>query len=140
MSWHLFLLASVLFVYLFVVVVLALFSLISVFHTWCLLVLFIYRKLQCDTFWCFLVDVLQSQIKLSYLYSGLSVVYLSGKHTSNGHQFGKYTQDDVDALRALAEDPGVVDLFLTYPFFPSFIIFVVCWLLGGWAVLICTLR
>lgn len=88
----------------------------------------------------FLVDVLQSQIKLSYLYSGLSVVYLSGKHTSNGQQFGKYTQDDVDALRALAEDPGVVDLFLTYPFFPCFIIFVVCWLLGGWAVLICTLR
>jgi hypothetical protein len=46
---------------------------------------------------------------------GLSVAYLSGRHSSDGQQFGMYTQDDVDALRAIAEEPGVVDLFLTYP-------------------------
>lgn len=46
---------------------------------------------------------------------GLSVVYLSGRQSSNGQHFGTYSQDDVDALRALAEEPGVVDLFLTYP-------------------------
>ncbi|XP_043707197.1 zinc finger CCCH domain-containing protein 64 [Telopea speciosissima] len=44
---------------------------------------------------------------------GLSVVYLSGKQSSVGQPFGTYSQDDVDALRALAEEPGVVDLFLT---------------------------
>lgn len=44
---------------------------------------------------------------------GLSVVYLSGRQSSNGQHFGTYSQDDVDALRALAEEPGVVDLFLT---------------------------
>ncbi|XP_031261073.1 zinc finger CCCH domain-containing protein 64 [Pistacia vera] len=44
---------------------------------------------------------------------GLSVVYLSGRQSSNGQQFGTYNQDDVDALRALAEEPGIVDLFLT---------------------------
>ncbi|XP_059432587.1 zinc finger CCCH domain-containing protein 64 [Corylus avellana] len=44
---------------------------------------------------------------------GLSVAYLSGRHSSDGQQFGMYTQDDVDALRAIAEEPGVVDLFLT---------------------------
>ncbi|KAL1217423.1 Zinc finger CCCH domain-containing protein 64 [Cardamine amara subsp. amara] len=47
---------------------------------------------------------------------GLSVVYLSGRQSSET-QFGKYSQDDVDALRALAEESGVVDLFLSYPFF-----------------------
>jgi hypothetical protein len=46
---------------------------------------------------------------------GLSVAYLSGRQSSES-QFGKYSQDDVDALRALAEEPGGVDLFLTYPF------------------------
>ncbi|KAH9613031.1 hypothetical protein KSS87_006795 [Heliosperma pusillum] len=44
---------------------------------------------------------------------GLSVAYLSGRQLPSGHQFGKYTQDDVDALRALAEEPGTADLFLT---------------------------
>ncbi|KAK4602637.1 hypothetical protein RGQ29_011595 [Quercus rubra] len=44
---------------------------------------------------------------------GLSVAYLSGRHFSDGQQFGTYTQDDVDALRAIAEDPGIFDLFLT---------------------------
>ncbi|CAH2069692.1 unnamed protein product [Thlaspi arvense] len=37
---------------------------------------------------------------------GLSVVYLSGRQSSDS-QFGKYSQDDVDALRALAEESGV---------------------------------
>lgn len=46
----------------------------------------------------------------------MSVVYLSGRQSSES-QFGKYSQDDVDALRALAEESGVVDLFLSYPFF-----------------------
>lgn len=44
-------------------------------------------------------------------------MYLSGRRSSDAQQFGTYSQDDVDALRAIAEDPGVVDLFLTYPFF-----------------------
>jgi hypothetical protein len=43
------------------------------------------------------------------------VVYLSGRKGLGGP--GCYSQDDVDALRALAEEPGIVDLFLTYPFF-----------------------
>ncbi|CAJ2649880.1 unnamed protein product [Trifolium pratense] len=44
---------------------------------------------------------------------GLSVTYLSGRKSSNVQQFGTYSEDDVDALRAIAEEPGVVDLFLT---------------------------
>ncbi|XP_021715122.1 zinc finger CCCH domain-containing protein 64-like isoform X1 [Chenopodium quinoa] len=44
---------------------------------------------------------------------GLSVAYLSGRQSPSGQQFGTYSQDDVDALRALAEEPGIVDLFLT---------------------------
>ncbi|GMY36305.1 zinc finger CCCH domain-containing protein 64 [Fagus crenata] len=44
---------------------------------------------------------------------GLSVAYLSGRHQSNGQQFGTYTQDDVDALRAIAEEPGIVDFGVT---------------------------
>lgn len=44
------------------------------------------------------------------------MAYLSGRHSSDGQQFGTYSQDDVDALRAIAEEPGVVDIFLTYPF------------------------
>ncbi|VFQ83024.1 unnamed protein product [Cuscuta campestris] len=47
---------------------------------------------------------------------GLSVTYLSGKKSETGSQVGTYSQDDVDALRALAEEPRVVDIFLTYPF------------------------
>lgn len=43
------------------------------------------------------------------------MAYLSGKHLSDGQQFGTFTQDDVDVLRATAEEPGIVDLFLTYP-------------------------
>nr|KYP57547.1 Zinc finger CCCH domain-containing protein 64 [Cajanus cajan] len=46
---------------------------------------------------------------------GLSVAYLSGRKSSSVQQFGTYTEDDVDALRAIAEEPGIVDLFLTYP-------------------------
>ena len=52
------------------------------------------------------------------LYVGLSVAYLSGRKSSSGQQFGNYTEDDVDALRAIAEEPGIVDLFLTYPSIP----------------------
>lgn len=48
------------------------------------------------------------------------MVYLSGKGSNQGGMTG-YTVDDVDALRALAEEPGVVDLFLTYPFLCSFL-------------------
>ncbi|XP_022754881.1 zinc finger CCCH domain-containing protein 64-like isoform X2 [Durio zibethinus] len=44
---------------------------------------------------------------------GLSVAYLSGRQLSNGQQFGTYSQDDIDALRAFAEEPGIVDLFLS---------------------------
>lgn len=29
--------------------------------------------------------------------------------------FGTYSQDDVDALRAMAEELDLVDMFLTYP-------------------------
>ncbi|ONM54608.1 Zinc finger CCCH domain-containing protein 64 [Zea mays] len=39
---------------------------------------------------------------------GLSVVYLSGRKGLGGP--GCYSQDDVDALRALAEEPGIDDL------------------------------
>ncbi|KAK1408548.1 hypothetical protein QVD17_40416 [Tagetes erecta] len=46
---------------------------------------------------------------------GLSVAYLSGRKSSSGMIYGTYSQDDVDALRALAEEPGIVDIFLTYP-------------------------
>lgn len=45
------------------------------------------------------------------------MAYLSGRRSPTGAQFGTYSQDDVDALRALAEDPGTVDIFLTYPLF-----------------------
>lgn len=52
---------------------------------------------------------------LLYLCAGLSVTYLSGRKSSNVQQFGTFSEDDVDALRAIAEEPGVVDLFLRYP-------------------------
>lgn len=44
---------------------------------------------------------------------GLSIAYLSGRHSSSGQTVGLYNEDDVDALRALAEEPGTIDLFLT---------------------------
>uniref|UniRef100_A0A1S4DYF2 C3H1-type domain-containing protein n=2 Tax=Cucumis melo TaxID=3656 RepID=A0A1S4DYF2_CUCME len=44
---------------------------------------------------------------------GLSVAYLSGRRSLDGLPFGTYTQDDVDVLRAIAEEPGVIDLFLS---------------------------
>lgn len=43
------------------------------------------------------------------------MAYLSGRHLSDAQQFGTYTQDDVDALRAIADEHGIVDMFLTYP-------------------------
>ena len=61
----------------------------------------------------FVLTLLVPYILHSFI--GLSVAYLSGRHQSNGQQFGAYTQDDVDALRAIDEEPGIVDLFLTYP-------------------------
>lgn len=48
---------------------------------------------------------------------GLSVAYLSGLQCSDSQQFGTYSQDDADVLRAVAEEPGIIDLFLTYPCF-----------------------
>lgn len=47
--------------------------------------------------------------------AGLSVVYLSGRQSSGADESGIYSEDDVGALRALAEEQGIVDLFLTYP-------------------------
>ena len=43
------------------------------------------------------------------------MAYISGRQSLDGQQFGTYSQDDVAALRALADEPGIVDLFLTYP-------------------------
>ena len=43
------------------------------------------------------------------------MAYLSGRQSSSGLIYGTYNQDDVDALRALAEEPGMIDIFLTYP-------------------------
>ncbi|XP_024967831.1 zinc finger CCCH domain-containing protein 64 isoform X2 [Cynara cardunculus var. scolymus] len=45
--------------------------------------------------------------------NGLSVAYLSGRQSSSGLIYGTYNQDDVDALRALAEEPEMIDIFLT---------------------------
>jgi hypothetical protein len=64
----------------------------------------------CNTYW-----ELNLFSYLLYFCTGLSVTYLSGRKSSNVQQFGTYSEDDVDALRAIAEEPGVVDLFLTYP-------------------------
>lgn len=50
-----------------------------------------------------------------YSSSGLSVAYLSGRRSTNSQQYGVYSQDDIDSLRALIEEPGIVDIFLTYP-------------------------
>lgn len=54
-------------------------------------------------------------IGVSVTITGLSVVYLSGRRSQDAGGYGVYTEDDVDALRALAEEPGIVDMFLTYP-------------------------
>ncbi|PIM97154.1 hypothetical protein CDL12_30378 [Handroanthus impetiginosus] len=48
-----------------------------------------------------------------FLLHGLSVAYLSGRQSASSQQFGAYSQDDVDSLRALSEEPGIVDIFLT---------------------------
>ncbi|KAG9455617.1 hypothetical protein H6P81_000125 [Aristolochia fimbriata] len=50
---------------------------------------------------------------------GVSIMYLSGKNSSGGQIIGTYSEDDVGALRALAEEQGVIDIFLTYPFCQS---------------------
>lgn len=43
------------------------------------------------------------------------MAYLSGRQPAEGQVHGAYSQDDVDSLRALAEEPGIVDFFLRYP-------------------------
>ncbi|KAH6803156.1 CwfJ-like family protein / zinc finger family protein [Perilla frutescens var. frutescens] len=47
-----------------------------------------------------------------FLLHGLSVAYLSGKRSTNSQQFGAYSQDDIDSLRALIEEPGITPYFL----------------------------
>jgi hypothetical protein len=42
----------------------------------------------------------------------LSIVYLVGRSPSGGLAAGVYSEDDIDAVRAFAEEPGIVDLFL----------------------------
>ncbi|CAM6074129.1 unnamed protein product [Sphagnum tenellum] len=53
---------------------------------------------------------------------GLRVAYLSGKHRAELYQnakaaaaAGAHHEDDVDTLRAFADDPSITDLFLSYP-------------------------
>ncbi|KAI3511175.1 hypothetical protein L1887_18319 [Cichorium endivia] len=48
-------------------------------------------------------------------FNGLYVAYLSGKQSPSGLIYETYSQDDIDALRALAEEPEIIDIFLTYP-------------------------
>lgn len=43
------------------------------------------------------------------------MAYLSGRRSVVKQMFGTYSQDDVDVLRAMAEEPEIVDIFLTYP-------------------------
>ena len=54
---------------------------------------------------------------------GLRIAYLAGKYVplsytdAAGAQYnGAYHEDDVDALRAFADEPKIVDLFLSYPY------------------------
>jgi len=54
--------------------------------------------------------------------TGLRVAYLSGKHSAELYQnakaaaaAGAHHEDDVDTLRAFADDPSITDLFLSYP-------------------------
>lgn len=49
--------------------------------------------------------------------AGLSIVYLSGRKSAYAGGHGKYSEDDIDALRALAEESGLVDIFMTYPYY-----------------------
>ncbi|KAK3014714.1 hypothetical protein RJ639_008384, partial [Escallonia herrerae] len=39
--------------------------------------------------------------------NGLSVAYLSGRQSASWQLYGSYSQDDVDALRAIAEEPEI---------------------------------
>lgn len=54
--------------------------------------------------------------------TGLRVAYLSGKYVPEVYQnargaaaSGAHFEDDVDALRACADEKSVTDLFLSYP-------------------------
>ncbi|KAH9328019.1 hypothetical protein KI387_000127, partial [Taxus chinensis] len=53
-----------------------------------------------------------------FILHGLSIAYLAGRSSSSGSAVGVYGEDDIDALRAFAEESGIVDLFLTYPYAP----------------------
>ncbi|MQM03224.1 hypothetical protein Taro_036005, partial [Colocasia esculenta] len=46
---------------------------------------------------------------------GLCIAYMSGRCQSENQGFGLYSEDDVGALRVLAEDKQIVDIFLSYP-------------------------
>lgn len=48
-----------------------------------------------------------------FILHGLSIVYLAGRSPSGGLTAGLYCEDDIDAVRAFAEESGIVDLFLT---------------------------
>jgi hypothetical protein len=57
------------------------------------------------------------------LISGLRIAYLSGKYISDVYKnargaeaSGGHFEDDVDALRAVADEEDVTDIFLSYPF------------------------
>ncbi|PKA64259.1 Zinc finger CCCH domain-containing protein 59 [Apostasia shenzhenica] len=41
---------------------------------------------------------------------GLSIIYISGRQMPDADGNGHYSRDDVDALRALAEEPGISDI------------------------------
>lgn len=60
------------------------------------------------------------------------MAYLSGRRSPSGLIYGTYTQDDIDALRALAEEPGIIDIFLTYPsyLFHSILFLIVTWVMS----------
>ncbi|KAF3794867.1 Zinc finger CCCH domain-containing protein 64 [Nymphaea thermarum] len=45
-----------------------------------------------------------------FVLHNLFIAYLSGRCSSKGQPTGVYGEDDIDALRALAEEPGITDL------------------------------
>lgn len=56
------------------------------------------------------------------LISGLRIAYLSGKYIPDVYKIAKgaeasggHFEDDVDALRAIADEKDVIDIFLSYP-------------------------
>lgn len=63
-------------------------------------------------------------MSLLHLYcTGLRIAYLSGKYIPDVYKnargaeaSGGHFEDDVDALRAIADEKDVTDIFLSYPF------------------------